>query len=153
MRGQRKGENQWQLHGLTARSRAVRDISLCVRARQQHVQSRFSFEHFMRNTSANPHRPALQPLFPSLRSRHLRTEPQAAHRRVATRRHLRRVVRLPTLWLPMPTPCRCLESHKRTATMIEREKCKGPCFHSHTVNAQSVTGAQRESCGQDLAAA
>jgi hypothetical protein len=41
--------------------------------------------------------------------------------------------------------------------MIEREKCKGPCIHSRTVNAQSVTvdfGAlQKEgkAAGQDLA--
>ena len=116
----------------------ARYFAVCA-GQTQRAQSRFSFWHFMRNTSANPHRAALQPLLPSLRSHHSRTEPQAAHRRMATRPHLRRVARFPTPWRPMPTPCRCLESHTRTAPMIEREKCTGPSIHSHTVKAQSVT--------------
>jgi hypothetical protein len=35
-------ETQRQPHGLTARSDAVRDNSLCVRDTKQHAQSRFS---------------------------------------------------------------------------------------------------------------
>ena len=93
----------------------------------------------MRNNIRNSHRAALQPLLPRLRSRHSKTEPQAAHRRMATRPHRRRPVRLPTRWRPMPTPSRCLENHTRTAPMIERKKSKGPCIHSQTLKAQAVT--------------